>query len=125
MASAAKNRQGRDPRRHLVRVAERLFAEHGVDGVSIRAVNAAADLGAASIHYHLGSKDKLIEAVIAERGASVSARGHARGAEAAARAEPPRAVELVEAIALPYLDLLERERVRGLRWVKINAQLAM
>ena len=26
---------------------------------------------------------------------------------------------------MPYLELLERERVRGLRWVKINAQLAM
>ena len=85
MASAAKNRQGRDTRRQLVRVAERLFAEHGVDGVSIRAVNAAADLGAASIHYHFGSKDKLVEAVIDEHGAWVSARVQARAAELAAR----------------------------------------
>src|SRR3954447_2559615 len=125
MGSVAKNRQGRDTRRHLVRVAERLFAEHGVDGVSIRAVNAAADLGAASIHYHFGSKEKLIEAVVDEHGAWVSARVRARATDLAARAEPPRAVELVELIAVPYLELLERERVRGLRWVKINAQLAM
>ena len=115
MASAAKNRQGRDTRRQLVRVAERLFAEHGVDGVSIRAVNAAADLGAASIHYHFGSKEKLVEAVIDEHGAWVSARVQARAAELAARPEPPRGVELVQAIAVPYLELLERERVRGLR----------
>src|SRR3954452_7097360 len=125
MGSVAKNRQGRDTRRHLVRVAERLFAEHGVDGVSIRAINAAADLGAASIHYHFGSKEKLIEAVVDEHGAWVSARVQARAAELAARPEPPRGVELVQAIAVPYLELLERERVRGLRWVKINAQLAM
>src|SRR3954451_24345767 len=104
MASAAKNRQGRDTRRQLLRVAERLFAEQGVDGVSIRAVNAAAELGAASIHYHFGSKEKLIEAVVDVHGAWVSARVRARAAELAAQAELPRSSQLVEAIAVPYLE---------------------
>ena len=123
--SAHKNRQGVETRRQLVKVAERLFAEQGIDGVSIRAVNAAANLGAASIHYHFGSKHKLLEAVVDEHGAAVSERVDARVRELAARQASPTATELVEAIALPYLELLERDPVRGLRWVKITAQLTV
>lgn len=123
--TATKNRQGIETRRQLVKVAERLFAERGLDGVSIRAVNAAADLGAASIHYHFGSKERLIDAVVDEHGAWVSARVTARIDELAARSTPPSATDLVQAIATPYLELLERDRVRGLRWVKITAQLTM
>lgn len=123
--SAHKNRQGVETRRQLVKVAERLFAEQGIDGVSIRAVNAAANLGAASIHYHFGSKQKLIEAVVDEHGAAVSARVEARVRELSEREAIPTPTELVEAIALPYLELLERDSLRGLRWVKITAQLTV
>jgi AcrR family transcriptional regulator len=123
--TAHKNRQGIETRRHLVTVAERLFAERGIDGVSIRAVNAAAALGAASVHYHFGSKQRLVEAVVDEHGSWVSARVNARVHELADRASPPTATDLVEAIAVPYVELLERDRARGLRWVKITAQLAM
>jgi AcrR family transcriptional regulator len=123
--SAHKNRQGAETRRHLIRVAERLFAERGLDGVSIRGVNAAAHLGAASIHYHFGSKERLVEAVVDEHGAWVSARVGARVRALAERPDPPSAIELVEAIALPCLELLERDPVRGLRWVKIAAQLTL
>lgn len=125
MASAHKNRQGVETRRRLVKVAERLFAERGLDAVSIRAVNAAADLGAASIHYHFGSKERLLEAVVHEHGVWVSARVNSRVHELAGRPVPPTATELVQAIAMPYLELLERDRVRGVRWVKITAQLTM
>ena len=81
--------------------------------------------GAASIHYHFGSKHKLVEAVVDEHGAAVSERVDARVRELAARQASPTATELVEAIALPYLELLERDPVRGLRWVKITAQLTV
>src|SRR6059058_2707639 len=102
MASAAKNRQGRDTRRQLVRVAERLFAEEGVDAVSIRAVNAAAKLGAASIHYHFGSKEKLVEAVVLDQGQRVTDRIRERCQELAEQADPPTAHQLVDLIAEPF-----------------------
>src|SRR3954464_7047363 len=113
MSSAAKNRQGRDTRRHLVRVAERLFAEHGVDAVSIRAVNAAADLGAASVHYHFGSRERLLEAVVQDQGRRVVTGVLERARELAARETPATTVELVELIAVPYLHLLQTQRTRG------------
>ena len=47
----------------LLTVAERLFAERGVDAVSLRAVMAEAGTNVAAIHYHFGSKEALIQAL--------------------------------------------------------------
>lgn len=48
----------------LVTVAERLFAERGVDGVSLSEINRAAEQGNNSaLHYHFGSKDGLVSAI--------------------------------------------------------------
>lgn len=47
----------------LLDAAERLFAEHGYDGVSLRAVAAEAASQLALIHYHYGSKADLYRAV--------------------------------------------------------------
>ena len=74
MSASFRNRQGNETRKRLIKIAERLFAEQGVDAVSIRAVNAAAKLGAASIHYHFGSKEKLVEAVVLDQGQRVTER---------------------------------------------------
>ncbi|MFD2419945.1 TetR/AcrR family transcriptional regulator [Amycolatopsis pigmentata] len=53
--------------RRLVAAAERLFAEHGVDAVSLRTVMQAAGTNVAAIHYHFGSKDGLLDAVLRSR----------------------------------------------------------
>ena len=52
----------------LILAAERLFAERGVDGVSLRQINQAADQkNTAAAHYHFGSKDGLVQAVLLYR----------------------------------------------------------
>jgi AcrR family transcriptional regulator len=116
---------GAETRRRLVRIAERLFAEEGLDSVSIRAVNAAAGVGAASIHYHFGSKEKLIEAVVREQGEAITEQILAGIDELAAQKEPPTALQLVQLIANPYVELLRSQPVRGLRWMKVIAQLTL
>ena len=45
-----------DTKSRLLRVAERLFAEHGFDGVSVRQLTAAAGVNLAAVNYHFGSK---------------------------------------------------------------------
>ena len=56
---------------HLLDVAERLLAERGLDGVSLRRINTEAGLNPAAIHYHFGSKSALIgHATVATRGRS-------------------------------------------------------
>lgn len=52
----------------IVYTAERLFAEHGIGGVSLRQIGAAAGSGNNSaVQYHFGSKDKLIQAIFEHR----------------------------------------------------------
>ncbi|MAT50188.1 MAG: hypothetical protein CMK32_03270 [Porticoccaceae bacterium] len=48
----------------LIVTAERLFGDHGIDGVSIRQiVSAAGMVNSYSIHHHFGSKEGLVQAV--------------------------------------------------------------
>lgn len=51
----------------ILDVAERLFSEHGFDATSLRAITARAGVNLASVNYHFGSKDALLEAVYARR----------------------------------------------------------
>ena len=51
----------------LLDAAERLFAEHGLDGVSLRTIAAAAHVDVALIHYHFSSKLGLFKAVFHRR----------------------------------------------------------
>jgi AcrR family transcriptional regulator len=107
----------------LIDAAAELFAAHGVDGVSIRSINAAAGLAAASVHYHFGSKDQLLEAVLEREGQAVHAEISGRADRLLARQARLTTRQLVEILAKPYLNLIEREPVRGVQWLKIVAQL--
>lgn len=64
MTDSRQNRQGDVTRLRLLKTAERLFATEGLDAVSLRAVNAAAGLGPSSVHYHFGTKEDLVAAVL-------------------------------------------------------------
>ncbi len=57
-------RNGARTRERILDAAERLFAERGVAGVSLRAIIAEAGVNLASVHYHFGSKDALVNAVV-------------------------------------------------------------
>jgi AcrR family transcriptional regulator len=48
----------------ILDAAERLFAENGVGATSLRSIIAAAKVNLASVHYHFGSKDGLVEAIV-------------------------------------------------------------
>ena len=53
-----------DLRERLLHVAIRMFAENGVDAVSMRAINVAAgSKNKSAVHYHFGSKLGIVEAV--------------------------------------------------------------
>ena len=51
-------------RRALVSTATRLFAERGLDGVSLAEINrAAGQRNATALHYHFGGRDGLLQAI--------------------------------------------------------------
>ena len=57
-----------DPtRERLLDEAEKLFAEKGFDGVSVREITAKADAHVSAINYHFGTKKNLYLSVFQER----------------------------------------------------------
>ncbi|MNJ98184.1 HTH-type transcriptional repressor NicS [compost metagenome] len=51
----------------ILQAAEKLFAEEGYDGTSIRTIAKEASVNIAMISYYFGSKEKLLEALIIHR----------------------------------------------------------
>ncbi|WP_459549881.1 TetR family transcriptional regulator [Nocardia sp. X0981] len=101
----------------LILAAERLFAERGIDAVSLRAVMAEAGANVASVHYHFGSKDALVEALISRR----SEQLHARRAElldAVEASGAPDARALAEAFVRPVGELAA---AGGTPWIRLVA----
>lgn len=48
----------------ILQVAERLFAEKGFDGTSIRNISKEANINIAMVSYYFGSKEKMLESLI-------------------------------------------------------------
>jgi len=54
-------------RARLLRAGERLFAEHGIHQVRLREINAlAGQRNSSALHYHFGSRDGLVEAILSD-----------------------------------------------------------
>jgi len=58
-------------REHILEVAERIFADEGISNASLRGIIAAADVNTAAVHYHFGSKERLVEAVFFHRAGQI------------------------------------------------------
>lgn len=71
--------QVRDATRdRLIGAAEQLFAERGVDAVSLREINRLAGArNAVAVQYHFGDRDGVVRAVNAKHYPEVDARRHA------------------------------------------------
>jgi AcrR family transcriptional regulator len=57
-----------DKQIQIMEAAERLFADHGFSGTSVRDIAEAAGVNLAMISYYFGSKEKLMEAMFQHRG---------------------------------------------------------
>jgi AcrR family transcriptional regulator len=66
---------GQDTRARLITAAERLFAERGVDGVSLNEINRdAGQRNASALQYHFGDRAGLLKAIMDKHGPDVDAR---------------------------------------------------
>jgi AcrR family transcriptional regulator len=76
-------------RERIMKAAERLFAEHGYHGTSVRAIVARARVNQAAINYHFAGKDGLYREVLrgAFRGLTADQLAHASEAGALSREE--------------------------------------
>lgn len=111
-------------RERILEVAERLFAEYGMSGVGLRAISTEAQVNLASIAYHFGSKDGLLEALFAQRAAPIAQerlRLLAKCYEVSAR---PELEDILDAFLRPALVLGVERQFGGPAFVKLRARLA-
>jgi AcrR family transcriptional regulator len=107
---------GRDAtvtRERLLRAGEHLFARRGIDGVRVRELNQLArQRNSSALHYHFGSREGLLEAILTAHRGPIEAR-RARlldAAEAEGRTGDLRTV--VETIVAPFAGELATESGR-------------
>lgn len=94
----------------ILDAAESLFSDRGFDGVSIRSIVRLAGVNTAAVHYHFGSKEALIEAVLARRAAPINRERLARlDALEKSHPEGPLPLEgVIEAFVAPVLQARSR-----------------
>lgn len=96
-----------DTKQKLLDTAERLFAERGYDATSLRQVIAEAQVNLAAVHYHFGSKEELLDQLVANRVVPVNAERMARldQLEGEAGRTRPEVAKVLAAFLLPMLDI--------------------
>lgn len=96
-------------RERLLDVAEELFAEKGIAATSLRTLTTAAETNLAAVHYHFGSKDGLVDAVLDRRAAALNAERLADLAriEATAQDGVPSVEDILTAFVAPGARALE------------------
>lgn len=112
-------RPGIDGRELLIAAALRLFAEQGIDAVSIRAVNREAGLGPATAHYHFGTKDALVQAVLEVHDSQIKDAVTQRTHSMLASGAPITSRDIVQMLAASYLDLVTSQPATGIDWVRV------
>lgn len=110
-------------RDRILEVAERLFAEYGMTGVGLRAITQEAQVNLASIAYHFGSKDGLLEALFAQRAAPIAEERLRLLALACEQKNPPELEKILDAFLRPSLTLGVEPRFGGPAFVKLRARL--
>lgn len=53
-----------DTKSQIIEIARKLFAEHGFDGVSVRAICSEVGCNVSAISYYFGSKEELFQATV-------------------------------------------------------------
>jgi AcrR family transcriptional regulator len=104
-----------DPKERLLDAAERLFAERGFEGTSMRALTQAAGLSVSAANYHFGSKDELLRATLLRRVDPVNRRRLAQLDALEAAAAPPSLESLITCFLGPAVEQFEAMRQRGER----------
>lgn len=111
----------RPVRQRLLDAGERLFAAHGWNGVSIRALAAEADVTLSALNYHFGEKENLLAEIFAARAAPIATERLRLLAAIEAKGAPTLEA-VIEAFLRPALTV--SLQFGGEAFVKLRARLA-
>jgi AcrR family transcriptional regulator len=120
---AGNSSKGAKTQERILRVAEKLFAERGFDGVSMRTIATRAHAQLALLTYYFHSKLGLYRAVFQRRIEPVSQRRREMLHALVERADPPPSIEeVLEALARPWVEL--RDQPGGQHYSRLIAREA-
>lgn len=105
-SSRPRGRAAGDTRERILDAAERLFANEGYDGASIRDVASAAGVQINAVAYHFGPKEDLFDTVVRRRAVIMTELRETAlaKARAAANGRPVPIAVLVRDYILPFLQ---------------------
>lgn len=113
-----------DTRLALLRAAEKLFAERGVDAVSLREVSAAAgQANNSAVAYHFGSREGLIDAILWRHSEPIQLRYEAQ-LELLERQGTVTPHALIEILVIPIVAKLD-DPDGGWEYLSLCAQLSV
>ena len=109
----------------LVDAAEQLFGSSSVDAVSLRSVARSAGVAPAALTHYFPDKAALVEAVLERRAQPIGDEVREGLTALVDAAEVPRLRDLVEAVARPFVNILDEDPAAGLAWMKLFTALAL
>ena len=107
----------RNAREDILNTAERLFADQGIENVSLRTINAEAGYSAAALHYHFKTRENLLETLMIDRQQTVMAL-RAGLINALEKQDRPGVMALAEALVMPFAQLILDDHEQGLITVR-------
>lgn len=116
----------RDQTKHQIKVAaQKLFAERGIDGVTIQEiVSAAGQRNNASLHYHFGTKEDLVMELVVDGARIIDQRRQEMLDRLESEGGPRSVREIVYALALPVLTDPGEDELNG-TYVRFIASLQL
>ncbi|AEG50695.1 regulatory protein TetR [Sphingobium chlorophenolicum L-1] len=94
----------------ILAAAERLFAQRGIEGVSLREITAEAGLSnTSSVQYHFGGKQELLESLFMDRMLKMETRRAEMLDRARGKGLLGDVGTLMSIICLPHLDVTDAE----------------
>jgi AcrR family transcriptional regulator len=110
-----------EARQLILNAAEILFAEHGVEAVSLRTINSKAGVSAGVLHYHFGSREVLVSELITRHMGELTAQrerllNELQPAQAGVR-------DLMRIVIEPLASLALAGGDEGRRYVRMIARL--
>lgn len=118
--------QNADIKQRLILASLKLFAEHGIEGVSMRNINVMAGTkNSGAAHYHFGSKEGVIEALIEFLNAEILALREEHIQALTANGIPDLTPKtIIMGFYTPYI-LLYKNREYGADAIRFFARLAI
>lgn len=106
----------------ILDAAEKLFADKGVDGTSIREICHTAGANQAAVNYYFKKKQDLVRAVVERRMTNITAR-RTLLLDAIDQVDEPQVRDYVLALVIPLAELIENEEKSGQAFMAIVARL--